>query len=228
MSGSERCLLKSLCLLGVSTTCKTRCQDRPGDTDLCGMRHRDSEVERRPRPQERLRIKAASPTIHTQALIRSPPTGIALPHSLQLSWSRIRTHFYTVYLDVTHMSSQSSNYSIQFKALHYIQSCVTALVNFRPSSSLPEEAPIFCSYGPPLCPPFCRPKQPRNLCLIAQLDPLAQSKPCSRRTSRSGLQENAPRLPIRKLLALSLAYELPYEAEVFFPPRFPVFLRFVF
>lgn len=37
---------------------------------------------------------------------------------------RICTHFHTVYLGVTHMSSQWSNYSIQFKALHYIQRVV--------------------------------------------------------------------------------------------------------
>lgn len=62
-------------------------------------------------------------------------------------------------------------YTIQGSSLHS-KSCVTVLVNFRPSSSLPE-APESVAVVPLFDSPFCRPKQPLNLCLIAQLDPLA-------------------------------------------------------
>ena len=50
--------------------------------------------------------------------------GIFLMESVSQAIQRTRSHFHTVYPGVTHTSSQSSNYRIQFKALHYMQRVV--------------------------------------------------------------------------------------------------------
>lgn len=68
----RRCLLESRCLLDVYHVQDAVPGPSLGTLIYAGWGTGTVRWRERPRPQERLRSKAASPTVHTQALIRSP------------------------------------------------------------------------------------------------------------------------------------------------------------
>lgn len=103
----------------------------PGDTDVCGMRpwecgcrSRGSEVERE--TQAAGEVKEQGCVSHRSLPGSDPQPSWESHYLIHFSQAiqRTRSHFHTVYPGVTHTSSQSSNYRIQFKALHYMQRVV--------------------------------------------------------------------------------------------------------